>query len=173
MSWIFDAIHAINPLYSLSGFFVGCLVGFTGVGGGSLMTPILILFFNIAPAVAVGTDLLYASISKAFGVVLLEALASGTPVVAADNVGFRQVIRGDVPGRFVPPHDPAELARGIAEVLDDPARAEEIGCQGRIAVAEEFDWPRVTDRIEAIYNEVLDSKKPGATRHAAPTGGTA
>jgi len=108
-----------------------------------------------------------------FGVVLLEALASGTPVVAADNVGFRQVIRGDVPGRFVPPHDPAELARGIAEVLDDPARAEEIGRQGRIAVAEEFDWPRVTDRIEAIYNEVLDSKKPGATRHAAPTGGTA
>lgn len=108
-----------------------------------------------------------------FGVVLLEALASGTPVVAADNVGFRQVIRGDVPGRFVPPHDPAELARGIAEVLDDPARAQDIGRRGRIAVEQEFDWPRVTDRIEAIYHEVLGSKRPqsAAAASAAPTGG--
>lgn len=109
-----------------------------------------------------------------FGVVLLEALASGTPVVAADNVGFRQVIRDEVPGRFVPPHDPAQLARGIAEVLDDPAHAEEIARRGRIAVQEEFDWPRVTDRIEAIYHEVLDSKRPGAARTSpAPTGGHA
>lgn len=104
-----------------------------------------------------------------FGVVLLEALASGTPVVAADNVGFRQVIRGEVPGRFVPPHDPAELARGLAEVLDDPARSEEIARRGRIAVEAEFDWPRVTDRIEEIYLEVLDSKRP---RTAASPGAT-
>lgn len=104
-----------------------------------------------------------------FGVVLLEALASGTPVVAADNVGFRQVIRGDVPGRFVPPHDPAELARGLAEVLDDPARAEDIAARGRKAVQDEFDWPRVTDRIEHIYREVLESKRPGSTRAAANT----
>jgi phosphatidylinositol alpha-mannosyltransferase len=97
-----------------------------------------------------------------FGVVLLEALASGTPVVAADNVGFRQVIRGDVPGRFVPPHDPAELARGLAEVLDDPARAAQVSQQGRDAVRAEFDWPRVTDRVEQIYLEVLDSKRPRA-----------
>jgi phosphatidylinositol alpha-mannosyltransferase len=97
-----------------------------------------------------------------FGVVLLEALASGTPVVAADNVGFRQVIRGDVPGRFVPPHDPAELARGLAEVLDDPARAAQVAQQGRDAVRAEFDWPRVTDRVEQIYLEVLDSKRPRA-----------
>ena len=107
-----------------------------------------------------------------FGVVLLEALASGTPVVAADNVGFRQVIRGDVPGRFVPPHDPAELARGLAEILDDPARAEQVSLQGRTAVEAEFDWPRVTDRIEEIYFEVLDSKRPGRTpSHAHETTG--
>ena len=56
--------------YSLAGLVVGLAVGATGVGGGSLMTPILILGFGIAPAVAVGTDLLYASISKAFAVVL-------------------------------------------------------------------------------------------------------
>jgi uncharacterized membrane protein YfcA len=49
---------------------VGLAVGATGVGGGSLMTPILILLFGISPAIAVGTDLLYASISKAFAVTL-------------------------------------------------------------------------------------------------------
>lgn len=56
--------------FSAAGIVVGIAVGATGVGGGSLMTPILILFYGISPAVAVGTDLLYASISKAFGVLL-------------------------------------------------------------------------------------------------------
>jgi uncharacterized protein len=58
---------AYNPLYSLAGFLVGMLVGLTGVGGGSLMTPILVLLFNFHPATAVGTDLLYASITKTVG----------------------------------------------------------------------------------------------------------
>ena len=56
--------------FSLAGLVVGTAVGATGVGGGSLMTPILILFYGISPAVAVGTDLLYASISKSYGVLL-------------------------------------------------------------------------------------------------------
>ena len=57
----------IDPLYSLSGFFVGLLVGQTGMGGGALMTPLLILLFGINPATAVGTDLLYASATKTVG----------------------------------------------------------------------------------------------------------
>ena len=57
----------IDPLYSLSGFFVGLLVGMTGVGGGSLMTPLLILLFGVHPATAVGTDLLYAAATKTGG----------------------------------------------------------------------------------------------------------
>ena len=60
-------LHWINPLYALSGFCVGALVGMTGVGGGSLMTPILILLFGIHPATAVGTDLLYAAVTKSGG----------------------------------------------------------------------------------------------------------
>lgn len=54
--------------YIVAGFVVGLLVGLTGVGGGSLMTPILLLIFHIKPAVAVGTDLLYASITKSVGI---------------------------------------------------------------------------------------------------------
>jgi len=57
----------INPLYSVSGFVVGALVGLTGVGGGSLMTPLLVLLFGVHPAVAVGTDLIYAAITKSGG----------------------------------------------------------------------------------------------------------
>lgn len=57
----------INPMYSLSGLLVGVLVGLTGVGGGSLMTPLLVLFFGVHPTTAVGTDLLYACITKIFG----------------------------------------------------------------------------------------------------------
>jgi uncharacterized membrane protein YfcA len=53
--------------YTLSGFLVGLIVGVTGVGGGSLMTPLLILLFGISPATAVGTDLLYASLTKTLG----------------------------------------------------------------------------------------------------------
>src|SRR6201999_2568298 len=62
-----DMLHAINPLYSLSGLAVGILVGFTGVGGGSLMTPALVLLFGIHPATAVGTDLLFAGLTKSIG----------------------------------------------------------------------------------------------------------
>ena len=54
--------------YSLSGFIVGALIGLTGVGGGSLMTPILVLLFGVNPATAVGTDLLYAAVTKSGGV---------------------------------------------------------------------------------------------------------
>lgn len=60
----------IDPLYALSGFAVGLLVGMTGVGGGSLMTPLLILLFGIHPATAVGTDLLSAAVTKTAGSVV-------------------------------------------------------------------------------------------------------
>jgi uncharacterized membrane protein YfcA len=55
--------------YSIAGFAVGAIVGLTGVGGGSLMTPILMLIFGVSPATAVGTDLLFAGITKSAGAI--------------------------------------------------------------------------------------------------------
>jgi uncharacterized protein len=55
---------SIDPHYAIAGFLVGALVGVTGVGGGSLMTPILIVLFGVSPATAVGTDLLFAAATK-------------------------------------------------------------------------------------------------------------
>ncbi len=68
----FDPVQFFTHLqidwrFALSGLVVGLLVGLTGVGGGSLMTPLLVLVFGIHPATAVGTDLLYASITKSVG----------------------------------------------------------------------------------------------------------
>ncbi len=62
-----NAIQSLQPLYSIAGFAVGLLIGLTGVGGGSLMTPLLILLFDIHPVTAVGTDLLYAAVTKTAG----------------------------------------------------------------------------------------------------------
>ncbi len=85
--------------YSLSGFVVGVLVGLTGVGGGSLMTPVLMLLFGVNPATAVGTDLLYAAVTKSGGVVvhgfhrtidwrIVRRLALGSVPAAAATVAI-------------------------------------------------------------------------------------
>ena len=60
-------LHGIDPVFAISGLAVGLLVGITGVGGGSLMTPLLVLAFGVHPATAVGTDLLYAEVTKISG----------------------------------------------------------------------------------------------------------
>jgi uncharacterized membrane protein YfcA len=62
-----DLVHLINPLYPLSGVVVGLMVGLTGVGGGSMMTPLLVLAFHVPPATAVGTDLFYAGATNSVG----------------------------------------------------------------------------------------------------------
>lgn len=62
-------MRQVELAQAISGFVVGLLVGLTGVGGGALMTPILIFFFGIPPLVAVGTDLLFAAITKSGGII--------------------------------------------------------------------------------------------------------
>jgi uncharacterized membrane protein YfcA len=90
---------SIDPGFAISGFVVGALVGMTGVGGGSLMTPLLILLFGIHPATAVGTDLLYASATKTVGTAvhgvsrtvdwrLVGRLASGSVPMTALTLMF-------------------------------------------------------------------------------------
>jgi hypothetical protein len=85
----------IDPLYALSGFIVGVLVGMTGVGGGSLMTPLLILLFGVHPATAVGTDLLYAAATKTAGS-LVHGLAR-----SIDWRMVRRLATGSVPATVV------------------------------------------------------------------------
>ena len=60
-------LHGIDPVFAISGLVVGLLVGITGVGGGSLITSLLVLAFGVHPATAVGTDRLYAGLTKITG----------------------------------------------------------------------------------------------------------
>jgi phosphatidyl-myo-inositol alpha-mannosyltransferase len=115
-----------------------------------------------------------------FGVILLEALASGTPIVCADNVGFRQVLRYGIPGRFVPPRDPAALATALGNLLDQGDLREEWSLRGRALCEERYGWPAVAATIAALYEEVLEENGPGrrplvrpwyGRRRPAPGGG--
>jgi uncharacterized protein len=84
-----------NPLYAVSGFFVGAIVGLTGVGGGALMTPLLVLIFGVHPATAVGTDLLYAGLTKTVG----TAVHGGAGTVSWTLVG--RLALGSLPASVV------------------------------------------------------------------------
>ena len=79
----------------LAGFVVGVLVGFTGVGGGALMTPLLVFLFGVAPQTAIGTDLLFASITKGFGGWVHGARGS------IDWVVLRRLAAGSLPASLL------------------------------------------------------------------------
>jgi len=95
-----------------------------------------------------------ASGNESFGIVLLEAMAAGRPVVATDLPGYRSVIQPGENAEAFPPGDVGSLARLLTALADDPARRAALARRGR-ARALEFAWPRVTDEIEAVYRQVL------------------
>jgi len=105
-----------------------------------------------------------ASGNESFGIVLLEAMATGRAVVASDIPGYRSVVTPDVNGITFPPGDRAELARTLSRIVSDPERRIVLGAHGRTR-ALEFAWPRVTDRLEAVYREVRAARR--ASVHSA------
>ena len=90
---------------------------------------------------------------ESFGIVLVEAMAAGIPVVASDIPGYREVLRDDVDGLLVAPSDPAALAAALARVLDDAALATRLAEAGRER-AEAYAWEAILPRIEAVYARV-------------------
>jgi phosphatidylinositol alpha-mannosyltransferase len=93
---------------------------------------------------------------ESFGIVLVEAMAAGLPVVASDTPGYDEVVRDGVDGLLVPPDDPAALATAAGRVLAEPALARRLATAGR-ARAAAFDWSAVIERIEAAYADALTS----------------
>lgn len=90
---------------------------------------------------------------ESFGVVLLEAMAAGTAIVASDLAGYRRVARPDQDAVLVSPGDAAALAQGLRAVLGDPDRAARLEASGR-ARAEEFSMDRLARRYLDLYQRV-------------------
>ncbi|HEY6538208.1 MAG TPA: glycosyltransferase family 4 protein [Candidatus Dormibacteraeota bacterium] len=94
---------------------------------------------------------------ESFGVILLEAMASGRPVVATAIDGFRQVISDGQEGLLTPPRDEAGMAATLARLLDDDQLRRQMGERGRLA-AEGYAWPLVADRVLSVYESALRAR---------------
>jgi glycosyltransferase involved in cell wall biosynthesis len=93
---------------------------------------------------------------EAFGIVALEAMATGKPVVVADIPGVREMIADGEDGLLADPVNPLDLAEKIRRLLADPERRRKMGERGREKVLASFSIEQVTDQIEALYRSVLD-----------------
>ena len=100
----------------------------------------------------------YPASKASFGITLLEAMAAGTPVVATDNRGFRDVIKDGVNGILVPQDRPWELSQALVMILQQKELARKIGQEGQ-RQAEHYSWSRITDRVLDFYNEVYLRKR--------------
>ncbi|MDP8904382.1 MAG: glycosyltransferase family 4 protein [Chloroflexota bacterium] len=98
------------------------------------------------------------AVSELLGLVLLEAMASGTPVVASRLGGIPEIVDDGATGHIVTPGDEGELHDALAGLLGDPARARRIGTRARERVLEEFTWERCADRCLAAYAELVKSR---------------
>jgi len=87
---------------------------------------------------------------ESFGIVLLEAMASGVPVMASSIPGFSSVVSHDVDGVLVPPRHPKEWARALSGLLDDDSRRRAMSERG-LAKAQLYDWERVVDEVLDVY----------------------
>jgi glycosyltransferase involved in cell wall biosynthesis len=97
---------------------------------------------------------------EAFGIVALEAMASGLPVVASDIPGVREVVDEGAEGYLANPLDPANLAARVNELLVSPLKRARFGRNGRAKVLREFSWERVAAQVERVYEQVLHGAKP-------------
>ncbi len=121
--------------------------------------------FRERPGLYRNADLYLCPTRKAsFGITLLEAMASGTPMIVSDIHGFRELIDGGDEAVLAPVDNPRTWAEAVCGLLDDPERRARMAAAG-IAKARRFAWPRVAAEILDVYRRVLS---PSVPRIAAP-----
>jgi phosphatidyl-myo-inositol alpha-mannosyltransferase len=104
---------------------------------------------------------------ESFGMVLTEAFAAGTPVIASDIAGYRDVVRNGVDGILVPPADPQALAESLRDLWDEPERRVEMS-RAAAANVRRFAWPTVATDVMRAYQDAIEVPKPvGSTARVA------
>jgi phosphatidylinositol alpha-mannosyltransferase len=91
---------------------------------------------------------------ESFGIVLLEAMASGRPVVAGDIPGYRSVMTNGKEGLLVPPKDPHALALAIVRLLADPPLRNRLATAGQ-ETAGQYAWPEIATQVLTVYDRAL------------------
>jgi phosphatidylinositol alpha-mannosyltransferase len=110
---------------------------------------------------------------ESFGMVLTEAFASGTPVVASDIAGYRDVVRNGVDGVLVQVAEPVELGEALHALAEDPGRLERMSAAARER-AGRFAWPHVASEVESAYADAIEMPEPeGARQRLAVRAGVA
>jgi phosphatidyl-myo-inositol alpha-mannosyltransferase len=108
---------------------------------------------------------------ESFGMVLTEAFAAGTPVVASDIAGYRDVVRDGVDGTLVPRGDAQALAEALRDLYEQPARRAEMA-RAAVRDVERFAWPRVAADVMGAYDDAIATPEPlGAMTRAAVKAG--
>ncbi len=100
-----------------------------------------------------------ASRSESFGIAMVEAMASGVPVVATRTPGAREIIDADKTGLLAPIGDAEALADAICELLDDPTKRERLKANAQRMVSERFTLDRMITKTEHVYQELLEPRK--------------
>jgi phosphatidylinositol alpha-mannosyltransferase len=115
---------------------------------------------SVLPRIYASSDIFCtpASGGESFGIVLLEAMASGVPVLASAIPGFAQVVEAGRDGVLVPPRQPEAWARELAALLDDPELRRSMGRNG-IAKARRYDWKVVVDSVLDVYAEAQERSR--------------
>ncbi len=104
---------------------------------------------------------------ESFGLILLEGMASGTPVVAAANSGYSGVIENGVNGVLTPPKDENALAMGIVRILADTEFRERI-IENALDHVQQFDWPVVANRVLEVYERAIERSESGPAQRVWP-----
>jgi phosphatidylinositol alpha-mannosyltransferase len=94
------------------------------------------------------------------GIVLLEAMAAGKPVVASNIPGYASVLDDGMQGRLINPKDEEEFARVLEQLLRDPVQRLQMGENGRIK-SRRYDWQNVAQRVMAFYDYCLEKRARG------------
>ena len=112
---------------------------------------------EVARVLAECSVLCLPSNGEPFGMVILEAMAAGRPVVAVNRGGPAHLLQDGVGGLLVEPDDPAALAGALGRVLDDPVRASAMGHHNRLKAETTLSWDTIMDDLERIYRSPIDA----------------